>query len=357
MDISINTESQQSSVLKHKYNRWLFYWLMLGCFLIFLMVIVGGITRLTGSGLSITEWKPIMGAIPPLNEAEWNEAFDKYKQIPQYNLINPYFTLNDFKFIFFWEWFHRLLGRIIGIAFIIPFGFFYIKKIIPQWLLPRLLIIFGLGAFQGFLGWFMVKSGLSELTYVSHYRLAAHLLTAFITVGYIFYTALTIYESRNHFQPTNETKTLKKQWLVLFIVLILQIMYGAFVAGLHAGFEINTWPLMNGKWFFTDSFSEYPWILNFLNNKAGVQIVHRYLAYLVLLFTLAWAFKIKKIKELSFASKLLIGAVVLQFILGVITILIINLQTYKVLIGVIHQCGAFVLFTTYIFVLHKINTV
>jgi len=337
------------------YNQFIFYWLLSGCLLVFLMVVVGGITRLTGSGLSITEWKPIMGAIPPLTDTDWNIAFEKYKQIPQYKKINHYFTLTDFKFIFFWEWLHRLLGRIMGVVFIIPFLYLKWKGSIDKSLNKALWLILGLGAFQGFLGWFMVSSGLSELTYVSHFRLADHLVTALIAFGFIFWTALNVYQKQT---ISSANHLLIKQWWLLFSLLLLQIIYGAFVAGLHAGFEINSWPLMNGKLFFTESFSEDNWFLNFINNKAGVQIVHRYIAYLILALTLWWAYKLKnENKQYRIAACWLNAMVILQFILGVITILFVNRKDFTVIIGVLHQCGAFALFTTYIYALHKIKTV
>lgn len=337
------------------YNSGLFIWLLSGCFLVFLMVVVGGITRLTGSGLSITEWKVIMGAIPPLNEQQWLEAFEKYKQIPQYKLINNYYSLSDFKFIFFWEWFHRFIGRVIGIVFIVPFVYFWLKGQISKSLMPKLIFIFILGGFQGFLGWFMVSSGLTELTYVSHFRLAAHLITAFATFGFIFWVALDVYKARiNNINVIKEVKA----WRWFFALVVMQIIYGAFVAGLHAGFEINTWPLMNGKLFFTDSFSDNGLLYNLLNNKAGVQIVHRYMAYVVAAATIYFAFNLKKkYLVLNKPANYLIGAVIVQFILGVFTILFINIETFKVSLGLLHQCGAFLLFASYIYLLHHIRLI
>jgi cytochrome c oxidase assembly protein subunit 15 len=340
----------------NNFDKPIFIWLLSGCFLVFLMVVIGGITRLTGSGLSITEWKVIMGTLPPLNETEWLEAFEKYKQIPQFKLINHYFSLSDFKFIFFWEWFHRLIGRVIGLVFIIPFLYFWIKGRINKNLLPKLIIIFLLGGLQGFLGWFMVSSGLSQLTYVSHFRLAAHLITAFATFGFIFWIALDVNKQRQN--NIVEQKKNIRLWRWFFSLLILQIIYGAFVAGLHAGFEINTWPLMNGKLFFTDSFSDNGLLYNLLNNKSGVQIVHRYLAYAVVVSTILFALKLKKYHlNLVKASNILVIAVSFQFILGILTILFINIDTWKVTLGVLHQSGAFILFASYIYALHKIRLI
>ncbi|HRS38956.1 MAG TPA: COX15/CtaA family protein, partial [Bacteroidia bacterium] len=173
-------------------RRYVAIWLLSGCFLIFAMVVIGGITRLTGSGLSITEWAPIMGAVPPMNGQEWQEAFEKYKQIPQYEMINAHFELQDFKAIFWWEFIHRLVGRLIGVVFLLPFIWFLITRQLDRAMTRKALFLFTLGGLQGFLGWFMVKSGLTERTSVSHIRLAIHLITAFITFGFTWWYALQL---------------------------------------------------------------------------------------------------------------------------------------------------------------------
>jgi cytochrome c oxidase assembly protein subunit 15 len=196
-------------------------WLVTGGILIFLMVVIGGITRLTGSGLSITEWNVIMGAIPPLNEAQWHEAFEKYKQIPQYSKLNYDYDLADFKKIFFWEYLHRLIGRIIGLVFIVPFIYFLVtKKLTPEWI-RKALFLFVLGGFQGFLGWFMVKSGLTERTSVSHYRLAIHLMAAFITCGFTLWYALQLMFENASFEPG---KKILSYLRFVFAVVILQLV-------------------------------------------------------------------------------------------------------------------------------------
>jgi len=331
-------------------------WLFMGCFLIFGMVVVGGITRLTGSGLSITEWKVVTGAIPPLNEAQWVDAFNKYKQIPQYKLLNSDFTLSDFKFIFFWEFIHRLFGRMIGVVFMIGFVYFYSKKVITKELMPKLLFMFVLGGIQGFLGWYMVSSGLTENVRVSHIRLAIHLTFAFITFGYIFKVALSqLYpvKSTNGYAITKY----QKFGIAILILLTLQIIYGAFVAGTKAGWTYNTWPQMEGEWM-PESVS---YMFNkeggssLINNLASVQFIHRTLAYVITLIVLyvgISAIRDKKLEKYhQHAAMLLLSFIFIQVILGIFTLL------YKVPIslGVIHQAMAFFLFAASIYFIHRLK--
>jgi heme a synthase len=320
-------------------------WLLCGCLLIFLMVIVGGITRLTGSGLSITEWEVVTGTLPPLNDAAWQVEFDKYKQIPQYQLLNSHFELSDFKRIYFWEYIHRLIGRLIGLVFLIPFLYFYVKKRISKELMPRLIVMFLLGALQGAIGWYMVSSGLTENTRVSHYRLALHLGTAFITFGYIFYTLLLEYGKTNHIRLKDKNYFPKGILLLVF----LQIILGAFVAGTHAGYIYNTWPDMEGEYIpesFTFAFQKDGWVSLF-NNPASVQFIHRCMAYLVTLVILYWWWKQQK--EQSDIRKrvvnLLLYVLLLQVILGIYTLL----AQVPVWLGVAHQAMAFVLFAAAIY--------
>ncbi len=249
-------------------------WLYSGCFLIFLMVVIGGITRLTGSGLSITEWKPIMGSVPPLNDHDWQIAFEKYQQIPQFQKINAHFELEDFKSIYWWEFIHRQLGRLIGLVFLIPFLYFLLTKQLDKVTIRKALFLFLLGGIQGFLGWFMVSSGLAERTSVSHIRLAIHLVAAFITFGFTFWYAL---ELRN---PVSKEDTGASSGTVklIFSILIIQIVYGAFVAGMHAGKMYNTFPLMDGQLIPTGMATLEPQVLNLLNNPVAVQFIHRIFA-------------------------------------------------------------------------------
>jgi heme a synthase len=334
-----------------KKDKGILIWLLTGCLLIFVMVVVGGITRLTGSGLSITEWKVVTGSIPPLSEAAWQAEFEKYKQIPQYQLLNSHFTLSDFKSIYFWEYIHRLIGRMIGVVFLIPFIYFFLKKRISKQLMPRLIVMFVLGALQGFIGWYMVSSGLTENTRVSHYRLALHLGTAFITFGYIFYVFLL--ES-----TTDRKETDQSRWpLVIMILVFVQIIFGAFVAGTHAGYVYNTWPQMEGEWVpesFTFALQKDGWI-SMLNNLVSVQFIHRCMAYLVTLVILFWWWRRReeKVDARKRGINLLMYAVFIQVSLGIYTLL----AHVPVWMGVTHQAMAFVLFATAIFHYHIYRTV
>jgi cytochrome c oxidase assembly protein subunit 15 len=333
-------------------NRPIIIWLFTGCLLIATMVVVGGITRLTGSGLSIVEWDVIMGTLPPLNEAEWELMFEKYKQTPQYIHENFDFSTEDFKSIFWWEYIHRLIGRIIGIVFLVPFLYFYITKKINKELLPKLLIIFFMGGFQGFLGWFMVKSGLSKDPMVSHYRLAAHLITAFLTFGYTFWVALGLIYSQ---KTENNVLTLKiKKYLnVFFAILLVQIIYGAFVAGLRAGKICNTFPLMCDS-LVPDIFSNGSLVHTIFESHMGVQFIHRTLAYIVFVFALFIWWQAKKQEcflPIKKAANILVAVVSLQFLLGVITIL----YAVPISMGVIHQLGAFLLFAVTLFSMHRVR--
>ena len=336
----------------NKDNKKVIYWLLTGCFLIFVMVVVGGITRLTHSGLSISNYKLISGTLPPMNELEWQEAFDLYKQYPEYQKLNNHFSLEDFKDIYFWEWLHRFIGRMIGLVFIFPFVYFLITKQLTKPTIKKSVILLGLGAFQGFLGWYMVKSGLVDNPDVSHYRLAAHLTTAFITFAYTFWVALDlIFPDKK--QVDKSLRTLVRWGL---FILLLQIVYGAFVAGLDAGFIHNHWPMMSEGKFMHDTvyIEQSPLYKNFIEGKSGVQFVHRILAYVVVAFILMIWFKAKKrvltnLQSIGLNALLII--VGLQFLLGVLTIL----YQVPVWLGVAHQIGAFLLLTAMTFTLHRFS--
>lgn len=338
--------------MKTKDNKKVIYWLLTGCALIFIMVIVGGITRLTHSGLSISNYKLISGTIPPMNETEWHEAFDLYKQYPEYQKLNNHFTLEDFKDIYFWEWLHRFIGRFIGIVFLIPFIYFLITKQLTKPTIKKSIILLCLGAFQGFLGWYMVKSGLVDNPDVSHYRLAAHLTTAFLTFAYTFWVALDLMFPR--------TKDINKKFRNLvrwgLAILLLQIVYGAFVAGLDAGFIHNHWPMMNeGKFMHETVYIEQnPLYKNFIEGKSGVQFVHRTLAYFVVLIIFIIWYKSKKMVLTKYQSNGLDGLLVMvgvQFVLGVLTLML----GVPVWLGVVHQVGAFFLLSFMTFTLHRFS--
>jgi cytochrome c oxidase assembly protein subunit 15 len=335
--------------------RPVFIWLLTGCFLIYLMVVIGGITRLTGSGLSITQWKIVTGTLPPFSEASWQKEFDSYKQTPQYKLINSDFTLSDFKGIFWWEYIHRLIGRIIGVVFLIPFIWFWVKKKFPHDFLKKAAVLFALGGFQGFLGWFMVKSGLSENIYVSHYRLATHLISAFTVFGFTFWYALDLaFPSTPLSREGGKKGEIKDLSILLFATVILQIIYGAFVAGLKAGYGYPTWPKMGDQWIPEEIVSMEPLWKNFLEGHAGVQFIHRYLAYVVVFIVGIIFFRARKIQLTSSQRKiihLLVAIVLTQFTLGIITLL----YGVPIVIAALHQTGAFFLFATTLLLLHRIK--
>jgi len=289
-----------------------------------------------------------MGAIPPLNDAEWDIAFQKYQQIPQFQKVNYHFELSDFKTIFWWEFIHRLLGRLIGIVFIIPFLWFLVKKKFDSVTIKKMLFLFLLGGIQGFLGWFMVSSGLAERTSVSHIRLAIHLMFAFITFAFTFYYGLElIYSEKKETVPNKKLSALNK---LVFVVLSIQIIYGAFVAGLHAGKIHNTFPLMSGQVIPTGMNAMQPTWLNIFDNPVTVQFIHRFLAF-TLLFLVAW-FYVESGKEKlnNFQKKgihILIAAIGIQFLLGVITVL----TQANIVMSSVHQIGAFFLFSASIYLL------
>lgn len=333
-------------------------WLFSGCFLIFAMVIVGGITRLTGSGLSITEWKVVTGTIPPLNEVQWQEEFEKYQQSPQFKKINAHFELTEFKNIYWWEYIHRLLGRLIGLVFIIPFIWFLVTRQLDRPLIYKSLLLFFLGGLQGFIGWYMVSSGLVDIPNVSHYRLALHLLTAFITFGLTYWFAIELFLTEK-IRPAGWIKKLKTYAWITFCLIVLQIIYGAFVAGLKAGYAYNTWPLMGDTLI--------PSTINYALSSHGikaltadmsvVQFIHRYLAYIVYFIISGlwiWAIKKNNRENISLtqpqvnALKFLLIVVNVQFLLGVLTLI----YAVPIWLGVLHQVGAFLLFAAGIYLMH-----
>ena len=330
------------------------YWLLSGCILLFIMVTVGGITRLTNSGLSMTDWHLVTDTFPPMSEDKWQAAFDEYKKFPEYQKINIHndFELDDYKFIYFWEWFHRFIGRIIGIVFIIPFVYFLIKKKLDAATIKKCIVLLAMGAFQGFLGWFMVKSGLIDNPDVSHYRLALHLTFAFITFAYTLWVALDLMypEKKEVIIP------LRKLARIAIVILIIQIIYGGFVAGLNAGLLHNHWPLMSDGQFMHESvmLEKDSWFLRLTEGKSGVQFVHRTLAYVVVGIIAFLYFKSKKYTlstQQTNGLNALIFIVFLQFTLGVLTLL----YGVPMWLGLTHQIMAFILLATMTYTLHRLS--
>jgi len=301
-------------------------WLYAGCLLIALLVTVGGVTRLTGSGLSITEWKVLMGTLPPLNAEAWQELWHKYQATPQYEQVNTHFTLEQFKTIFWWEYIHRLLARLLGVVFLVPFLWFLARGYLDRALRNRAILIFALGAFQGLLGWLMVASGLVDRPSVSHFRLAAHLLTALLTFSVTLWTAL---EAGGRAGGLAD-RTLHRGIVAFSVLLLLQIAWGAFVAGLKAGGIFNTFPLMSGS-LFPPAFG------NPFTDPATVQFVHRVLGTALLIFGLILWQRLRREGKPGIGAELG-GAVTLQFALGVFTIL--RWPSDPVFWGAVHQLGA-----------------
>lgn len=308
-------------------------WLYTGMIMIIIMIMIGGITRLTHSGLSMVDWKPIMGSIPPLSEAEWEASFEKYKAFPEYQVVNYDMELHEYKEIFFWEYLHRLWGRIMGVVFIIPFIIFWKKGYLPSpWFKRFIWIVIG-GGLVGALGWFMVVSGLKDRPSVSHYRLAIHLIAAFTLIAYIYWQSLKV-------KFGERTKdNLKSTWInALIILAYIQIIYGAFVAGLKAGLIHNTWPDMDGAFIHENTFVLSPFWENLVQHQSGVQFIHRSIAYILLIAIFVFGIKYwKKISDrMDQSIRFSIWLLIIQFSLGVITLLL----KVPIVLGVIHQVVA-----------------
>jgi cytochrome c oxidase assembly protein subunit 15 len=311
------------------------------------MVLVGGATRLTHSGLSITEWRPVTGVVPPLSDAAWGRAFDKYQQIPQFRLRNPDMSLDAFKGIYWWEWVHRLLGRLIGIAFLVPLVWFAARRELSRALGVRLALIFLLGAAQGALGWYMVKSGLATRIDVSQYRLAAHLGLAFLILGLTLWTALDL---RPRAQASAVPSWVRAAAAGIFVLVFVQILLGALVAGLKAGFLYNTWPLMGGGLWPQDYWRLSPGFANWGENPAAVQANHRLGAYLVAIAVAAvWVIARKKVsRSVGHALNLLAGLVAIQMALGIATLV----SVVPLSLALLHQGVALLLFAACVNLLH-----
>ena len=319
--------------------RW---WLIGVAALIALMVLVGGATRLTESGLSIVEWKPVTGTLPPLSDAQWQEAFEGYKKIPQYRELNAGMTLAEFKTIFWWEWGHRLLGRLIGAAFLLPFLFFLWRGALSGELKRRLWLIFGLGALQGAVGWWMVASGLTQRTEVSQYRLAAHLILALVILAAIVWTVRRMKPR----QAVTAAPRLKLFSQLLLALTFLQIYFGALVAGLRAGRAYNTWPTIDGAFIPSAErlFFEQPWWRNLFDNVLTVQFEHRMTAYLLLAVAL-WhaidAVRVRAAYSVISGAWWLFASLLVQAVLGIFTLL----HQVPIDLALAHQAVAIVVLT------------
>lgn len=305
-------------------------WLMLGVIMTVVQIALGGITRLTGSGLSITEWEVVTGALPPLNEAAWQILFAKYKTTSQFQLLNFDFTLSNFKFIFFWEWFHRLWARTIGLVFAIGFIYFLVKKYFQPNMIKPLLILFLLGALQGAIGWIMVASGLvGDAVYVQPTRLALHFIFALGLLAYTYWFALSltvhpIRRNSGNQDASNKITAIRNFAWVILLLLFFQLIYGALMAGHKAANVASTWPSINGQWVPTGLLSKGGFFINAVNNTIWIHFVHRGLAYLLAFLIVLWTNRLLKLQGNNFwvrARILPILVVFLQVILGIFAVL------------------------------------
>jgi cytochrome c oxidase assembly protein subunit 15 len=307
-----------------KPRRYVSNWILIGVFMLLIQVVLGGITRLTGSGLSITEWNVVTGTLPPLNEQQWVQEFNKYKQTPQFLLLNSEFTLSDFKFIFFWEWFHRFWARLIGVVFVVGFVYLVSKKYLKREMQQPLLFLFIFGAFQGAIGWIMVASGLTgDAVYVKPTRLALHFIFALALICYAFWFALQlrVRENQKIVAPSLRNWT---WWLIG--LLFLQLIFGALMAGHKAAMAAPTWPDINGDLIPPGLFREKPLLLNFFENKITIHFIHRGLAYLLLVLIILYtikAFQLRPVSQTLQKARLLPMILVwLQVVLGIVSLLI-----------------------------------
>ena len=325
-------------------------WLLVCCALVFIMVVVGGVTRLTHSGLSIVEWQPVMGTVPPLNEQQWAETFEKYRQTPEFKQRNHDMTVEQFKGIFWWEYGHRLLGRVIGLVFLIPFLFFlFTRRLDPEvaWMLGG---IFVLGALQGVVGWLMVASGLVDEPRVSSIRLATHLGLAFLIYGFMLWVALDLLFRERGLA----SDTMRGRASGMLAIIWLMVLSGALVAGIKAGYAYNTWPLMNGKIVPDEIMLIEPWYANIAYNMATVQFIHRCLALIIALMAVGLWFDVRREPpnpRPRFWSTILLAMAFVQVGLGIGTLLL----RVPVNLAALHQMGALVLFSIAVMFRHTLR--
>ncbi|MEP7277545.1 MAG: COX15/CtaA family protein [Bacteroidota bacterium] len=295
-------------------------WIYIGVAMLLVQVILGGITRLTGSGLSITEWNVVTGALPPLNHQQWADAFDKYKQTPQYQFLNSDFTIHHFKFIFFWEWLHRFWARLIGVVFIIGFVYLLAKKYLQPAMIRPLLILFLLGALQGAIGWIMVRSGLTDdMVYVKPLKLALHFIFALVLICYAWWFALALSVPG---KQVNRNGVVRRYTWIILVILFFQLIYGALMAGHRAAAAAPTWPTINGSWLPPQLLSP---ALRLVENKITVHFIHRGLAYLLVIITIAWTLQAGRIYAPTAAYRktkwLPLILILLQAVLGIMVVI------------------------------------
>lgn len=330
-------------LIQAKPNKSIAFWLIFSAFLVLMMIVIGGITRLTDSGLSIVEWKPIAGILPPLTLADWELLFAQYQTSPEFIKLHPSMNLDEFKSIFWWEYIHRVLGRVIGIVFLLPFLYFLVRKKIRKDLMPHLIVMFILGGLQGYMGWYMVKSGLVDDPYVSPIRLMLHLGLALIIYGYMLVIAIKILKPDIVIEK-NVAQKLRVKTHVMLMLIGVTILSGALVAGLDAGLVYNTFPLMDGEWVPHDYASQSPFYVNLFRNMAAVQFNHRLLAILTFVFIVYfWIKSLNLVLPNAFKMlcHLLMFIALVQVVLGISTLLLVVPLT----LAILHQLNAIFLFT------------
>ena len=341
---------------KNRHDRQVSNWLLLGVVMIMVQVVLGGITRLTESGLSITEWNPITGALPPLNETSWQIEFEKYKGTDQFKYIHQQFSLSDFKFIFFWEWFHRLWARMMGMVFLIGFVYFLITRRFKKNAVIPMAMLFLLGALQGAIGWIMVKSGLvPEKYFVGHIELTTHLMAALGLLCYTLWFALSL---RIDNQQKTYNSFAKNGLISILVVLLIQLMYGGFMAGMKAAVVAPTWPDINGAVLPLQATELSPFLKNIFFNPLMVQFIHRSVAYLLLALSIYWWIKSARVGNELFQKlrNLFFLLILLQVALGIVTVINSTYANRLVWLGVSHQFVAMLLLanvTTLLFVVRK----
>ncbi|MBV6449098.1 COX15/CtaA family protein [Nitrosomonas sp.] len=330
-------------------------WLFICCALVFAMIVVGGVTRLTDSGLSIVEWQPIVGTMPPITQQDWDVLLEKYRATPQYQQVNKGMSVDEFKSIFWWEYFHRVLGRLIGLVFFVPFVYFLVKKQIDRPLGIKLAGIFILGGLQGFMGWYMVMSGLVNDPHVSQYRLTAHLGLAFVIFAAMFWVALGLLSPQREYSPGNDKmRSLRRFSFSLSSLIFIMVLSGGFVAGIRAGLAYNTFPLMNGHIIPPDLFILEPWYRNFFDNMTTVQFDHRLIAW-ILAFSVPLFWLKSRTVELQGTTRLACNVFLLmlavQISLGIATLL----HVVPIPLAASHQGGAVLLFAASLWVSHRLR--
>ena len=326
-------------------------WLLILTIMVFLIIVIGGLTRLTGSGLSMVNWNPLMGTIPPLSHLSWMETFNSYKESPEFQIVNKLMSLNEFKYIFWWEWFHRFFARLIGLVFIFPFLYFLLKNKMPRKLFFTLTIVFIFGLFQALVGWWMVKSGLIDNPYVSAYRLTFHLLNALIIFCILFWTTLSSFFRKKINKEASIT--IKNFFHLGLFFLFMTIISGGFMAGTHSGQSFNTFPLMNGKlipegYYFKE---ELGW-LNSFENTVAINFNHRWLATFtfILVFSInLYLLNSRKFKGNNFSLVLVLIIISLQFFLGILTLI----NNVPIIFASLHQTNSILLLASMLFSYHR----